>query len=240
MILYPAIDMKEGRCVRLSQGSFDAVTVYEEDPAKVARAWEEAGASWIHTVDLDGALAGRAVNLDALSAVVKSVGIPVQTGGGIRNMEQIEEKLRSGVRRVIIGTAAVKDPDFLRRALKEYGPERILVGIDARGGFVATEGWEEVSRMSAVSLGRKMYEMGLRTAVYTDIERDGMLCGPNVKATGELARETGLAVIASGGVSRMQDLEELERAGIPGVILGKSLYEKRIDLSEAIRTYERR
>ena len=135
----------------------------------MARAWEEAGASWIHTVDLDGALAGRAVNLDALSAVVKSVGIPVQTGGGIRNMEQVEEKLHSGVRRVIIGTAAVKDPDFLRRALKEYGPERILVGIDARGGFVATEGWEEVSRMSAVSLGRKMYEMGLRTAVYTAV-----------------------------------------------------------------------
>ena len=152
MILYPAIDIKEGRCVRLSQGSFDAVKVYEENPARVAKAWEDAGASWIHTVDLDGALAGRAVNLDALAAIVRSVHIPVQTGGGIRSMEQIEEKLGVGIRRVIIGTAAVKNPDFLKEALSEYGAERILVGIDARDGFVATEGWEEVSQMRAVEL----------------------------------------------------------------------------------------
>ncbi len=240
MILYPAIDIKEGRCVRLSQGSFDAVKVYEENPARVAKAWEDAGASWIHTVDLDGALAGCAVNLDALAAIVRSVHIPVQTGGGIRSMEQIEEKLGVGIRRVIIGTAAVKNPDFLKEALSEYGAERILVGIDARDGFVATEGWEEVSQMRAVELGKRMYAMGLRYAVYTDIARDGMLCGPNVMATRELAQETGLAVIASGGVSSMEDLAALSRAGIPGAILGKSLYEKRIDLAQAIETFERR
>lgn len=239
MILYPAIDIKNGECVRLSQGSLDAVTVYEKDPVRIALKWQAAGASWIHTVDLDGALSGEAVNLEALRCVVQAVSIPVQSGGGIRRMEQVEEKLSIGLKRVIIGTAAVKDPDFLQRALNEYGPERIVVGIDARDGYVATEGWADTSSITAVSLGQKMYRMGLRYAVYTDISRDGMLCGPNITATQTLMKESGLSVIASGGVSSMEDLGALREAGIPGAIIGKALYEGRIDLAQAVRKYER-
>lgn len=240
MILYPAIDIRGGECVRLSQGSFDAVTVYEKDPVQAALLWQEAGASWIHTVDLDGALSGRAVNLEVLKRIVRAVKIPVQNGGGVRKMEHVEEKLSIGLARVIIGTAAVKDPDFLARALKEYGPERIAVGIDAKDGKVATEGWENVSRISAVELGKKMKAMGLKYAVYTDISRDGMLCGPNIPATCEMMEQTGLTVIASGGISSMEDLEALAQAGVYGAITGKALYEKRIDLAQAVRKLERK
>ncbi len=239
MILYPAIDMKDGQCVRLQQGRFDKVTVYEADPAKMARRWESLGASWVHVVDLDGALKGKGVNTEALRAAAQAVSIPVQTGGGIRCLDHIEEKLAAGVRRVIIGTAAVKDPAFLKAALGEYGPERIVVGIDAKDGMVALEGWEEVSGTTAADLGRAMKDLGVTTVVYTDISRDGMLCGPNVQATRALMRETGLTVIASGGVSSMDDLASLYEAGIPGVITGKALYEGRINLEKAILRFER-
>ena len=165
--------------------------------------------------------------------------IPVQTGGGIRSLDHIEEKLAAGVRRVIIGTAAVKDPAFLKAALAEYGSECIVVGIDAKQGMVALEGWEEVSETTASALGLAMRDMGVATVVYTDISRDGMLCGPNIQATGALMRETGLTVIASGGVSSMEDLAALREAGVPGVITGKALYEGRIDLRQAILRFER-
>ena len=165
MILYPAIDMKDGQCVRLQQGRFDKVTVYEADPAKMARRWESLGASWVHVVDLDGALKGKGVNTEALRAAAQAVSIPVQTGGGIRCLDHIEEKLAAGVRRVIIGTAAVKDPAFLKAALGEYGPERIVVGIDAKDGMVALEGWEEVSGTTAADLGRAMKDLGVTTVV---------------------------------------------------------------------------
>ena len=239
MILYPAIDMKDGQCVRLQQGRFDKVTVYESDPAKMARKWESLGASWVHVVDLDGALKGKGVNTEALRAVTQAVSIPVQTGGGIRSLDHIEEKLAAGVRRVIIGTAAVKDPAFLKAALAEDGPERIVVGIDAKDGMVALEGWEEVSGTRSADLGRAMKDLGVTTVVYTDISRDGMLCGPNVQATSALMRETGLTVIASGGVSSMDDLASLYEAGIPGVITGKALYEGRIQLEKAILRFEK-
>ena len=240
MKLYPAIDMMGGKAVRLQQGSFDHVTRYGLEPAEVAKAFEKAGAEYIHTVDLDGALAGSAVNLEALRRLVDAVKIPVQNGGGIRSMEQIEERLSCGVSRVILGTAAVHDPEFLKRALDRFGPERIVVGIDAKDGFVAVSGWAELSGTTASALGRAMAAEGLTTCVYTDISRDGMLSGPNIPATVELGRETGLSVILSGGVSCIDDLLEAEKAGITGAIVGKAVYENRIDLAEALRLLSER
>ncbi len=238
MKLFPAIDMKNGQCVRLTQGRFDAVKVYEEDPARMALWLEKQGARYLHTVDLDGALEGRGVNNEALRRICGSVHIPVQNGGGIRSMQQIREKLDLGVQRVIIGTAAVRDPDFLREALEAYGPERIVVGIDAKGGMVATEGWLKVSSVPAVELGASMREMGLIYCVYTDIARDGMLTGPNIPETVRMQQETGLTVIASGGVSGMNDLEALEQAGVYGAIIGKAMYEGRVDIGAAVGRFE--
>ena len=238
MKLFPAIDMKNGQCVRLTQGRFDAVKVYEEDPARMAQWLEQQGARFLHTVDLDGALEGRGVNNEALRRVCASIQIPVQNGGGIRSMQQIKEKLELGVQRVIIGTAAVKDPEFLKEALEVYGPERIVVGIDAKGGMVATEGWLKVSAVPAVELGASMHEMGLVYCVYTDIARDGMLTGPNIPETVRMGQETGLTVIASGGVSGMEDLVALEQAGIYGAIIGKAMYEGRVDIAAAVGRFE--
>ena len=238
MKLFPAIDMKNGQCVRLQQGRFDDVTVYGNDVAEIAKRFEKAGARYIQTVDLDGALAGQGMNTEALKRIVETVSIPVQTGGGIRNMEHVDQKLALGVERVIIGTAAVKNPDFMKQALAKYGPERIVAGIDASNGMVALEGWKEISKVTAVELGRLMYAMGARYVVYTDISRDGMLSGPNIEATRQLQDETGLTVIASGGVSGMRDLERLSEAGIDGVIIGKALYEGRIDLEKAVQVFE--
>ena len=238
MKLFPAIDMKNGQCVRLTQGRFDAVKVYEEDPARMAQWLEQQGARFLHTVDLDGALEGRGVNNEALRRVCASIQIPVQNGGGIRSMQQIKEKLELGVQRVIIGTAAVKDPEFLKEALEVYGPERIVVGIDAKGGMVATEGWLNVSAVPAVELGASMHDMGLIYCVYTDIARDGMLTGPNIPETVRMGQETGLTVIASGGVSGMEDLEALEQAGVYGAIIGKAMYEGRVDIAAAVGRFE--
>lgn len=238
MRIYPAIDMKDGKCVRLKQGKFDEVTIYNEDPLKVALEFKEAGASYIHIVDLDGALAGKGINTDAIEAIAKALPIPIQTGGGIRDMDAIEAKLNAGVTRVILGTAAVKDPDFLQTAIKEYGGQRIVAGLDAKNGMIALEGWEEESTISAIDLGREMKKIGVKYTVYTDISRDGMLTGPNIEETVNLQKESGLTVIASGGVSSMKDLSELYNAGITGVITGKALYEGRINLKEAIALYE--
>jgi phosphoribosylformimino-5-aminoimidazole carboxamide ribotide isomerase len=238
MKLYPAIDIKGGKCVRLCQGKFDKVQVYAENPVDVARAWERAGASCIHLVDLDGALMGRGVNRDVIRKITKAVFVPVQLGGGIRTKEDLEAVFDMGVSRAIIGTKAVTDPSFIKECIDEYGADRIVIGIDAKDGFVAVEGWGEVSKISAMELGMDMKALGVKTIVYTDISKDGMLTGPNVAATKELSDATGIDIIASGGVSTMEDLERIYANGIHGAIIGKALYEKRIDLAKAVSVFE--
>lgn len=238
MQLYPAIDMKNGQCVRLRQGEFKDITVYSEHPEKVALYWQEQGGTFLHLVDLDGALAGRSVNEEVIRAIAASVSVPVEIGGGIRTREAVEHMLSLGVRRVIIGTKAVEQPEFLKDLVERFGPEAIVAGVDAKSGMVAIQGWEQVSSVSAGELCLKMKDFGVKHIVYTDISRDGMLSGPNVEATRALTGATGLDIIASGGVSCMEDLQALYEAGIKGAIIGKALYENRIHLNEAVRRYE--
>ena len=238
MQLYPAIDMKNGQCVRLRQGAFKDITIYSDAPEKVAAHWQEKGASFLHLVDLDGALAGYSDNEEVIRRIADTVSIPIEIGGGIRSGEAVERMLGLGVRRVIIGTKAVEHPEFLRDMVRTFGEEAIVAGVDAKDGMVAVEGWEKVSSLTARDLCLTMKEYGVRHIVYTDISRDGMLSGPNVEATRKLTEETGLDIIASGGVSCMEDLKCLHEAGIRGAIIGKALYENRIDLAEAVRLYE--
>lgn len=238
MQLYPAIDMKNGQCVRLRQGAFKDITIYSDAPEKVAAHWQEKGASFLHLVDLDGALAGYSVNEEVIRRIADTVSIPIEIGGGIRSKEAVERMLDLGVRRVIIGTKAAEHPEFLRDMVRTFGQEAIVAGVDAKDGMVAVEGWEKVSSLTASDLCLTMKEYGVRHIVYTDISRDGMLSGPNVEATRKLTEETGLDIIASGGVSCMEDLKCLHEAGIRGAIIGKALYENRIDLAEAVRLYE--
>ena len=238
MQLYPAIDMKNGQCVRLRQGAFKDITIYSDAPEKVAAHWQEKGASFLHLVDLDGALAGYSVNEEVIRRIADTVSIPIEIGGGIRSKEAVERMLDLGVRRVIIGTKAAEHPEFLRDMVRTFGEEAIVAGVDAKDGMVAVEGWEKVSSLTARDLCLTMKEYGVRHIVYTDISRDGMLSGPNVEATRTLTEETGLDIIASGGVSCMEDLKCLHEAGIRGAIIGKALYENRIDLAEAVRLYE--
>lgn len=238
MQLYPAIDMKNGQCVRLRQGAFKDITIYSDAPEKVAAHWQEKGASFLHLVDLDGALAGYSVNEEVIRRIADTVSIPIEIGGGIRSKEAVERMLDLGVRRVIIGTKASEHPEFLRDMVRTFGEEAIVAGVDAKDGMVAVEGWEKVSSLTASDLCLTMKEYGVRHIVYTDISRDGMLSGPNVEATRKLTEETGLDIIASGGVSCMEDLKCLHEAGIRGAIIGKALYENRIDLAEAVRLYE--
>ena len=238
MQLYPAIDMKNGQCVRLRQGAFKDITIYSDAPEKVAAHWQERGASFLHLVDLDGALAGYSVNEEVIRRIADTVSIPIEIGGGIRSKEAVERMLDLGVRRVIIGTKAAEHPEFLRDMVRTFGEEAIVAGVDAKDGMVAVEGWEKVSSLTASDLCLTMKEYGVRHIVYTDISRDGMLSGPNVGATRKLTEETGLDIIASGGVSCMEDLKCLHEAGIRGAIIGKALYENRIDLAEAVRLYE--
>ena len=238
MQLYPAIDMKNGQCVRLRQGAFKDITIYSDAPEKVAAHWQEKGASFLHLVDLDGALAGYSVNEEVIRRIADTVSIPIEIGGGIRSKEAVERMLDLGVRRVIIGTKAAEHPEFLRDMVRTFGEEAIVAGMDAKDGMVAVEGWEKVSSLTASDLCLTMKEYGVRHIVYTDISRDGMLSGPNVEATRKLTEETGLDIIASGGVSCMEDLKCLHEAGIRGAIIGKALYENRIDLAEAVRLYE--
>lgn len=238
MQLYPAIDMKNGQCVRLRQGAFKDITIYSDAPEKVVAHWQEKGASFLHLVDLDGALAGYSVNEEVIRRIADTVSIPIEIGGGIRSGEAVERMLGLGVRRVIIGTKAVEHPEFLRDMVRTFGEEAIVAGVDAKDGMVAVEGWEKVSSLTARDLCLTMKEYGVRHIVYTDISRDGMLSGPNVEATRKLTEETGLDIIASGGVSCMEDLKCLHEAGIRGAIIGKALYENRIDLAEAVRLYE--
>ncbi len=236
MILYPAIDLKDGQCVRLLRGAMDAATVFGDDPAAQARAFAAAGCAWLHLVDLDGAFAGRPVNAAAVEAILAAVAVPVQLGGGIRDRATIEAWLARGVRRVILGTVALRDPGLVRDAAAAH-PGQVAVGIDARDGKVAVEGWAETSDVTAVDLARRFEDAGVAALIYTDIERDGALQGPNVAATAALARAVAIPVIASGGIASLDDLRALKASGAPldGAISGRALYERRIDLAEAVR-----
>ncbi|BBK39731.1 1-(5-phosphoribosyl)-5-[(5-phosphoribosylamino) methylideneamino] imidazole-4-carboxamide isomerase [Allostella sp. ATCC 35155] len=234
MILYPAIDLKEGRCVRLLRGAMDQATVYNEDPAAQASSFVTAGFSWLHLVDLDGAIHGRAVNHAAVAAILAAVDVPVQLGGGIRDMAAIERWLTAGVRRVILGTVALRDPGLVREAAARF-PERIAVGIDARGGKVAVEGWVETAETTALDLARRFEDAGVTAIVYTDIDRDGALVGVNVAATAELARAVSIPVIASGGVAGIGDIHAVRASGvIAGVVVGRALYDGRLAPAEAL------
>ena len=240
LILYPAIDLKDGACVRLRRGEMDDATVYSDNPAAQARAWQAAGCRWLHVVDLNGAFAGRAVNAEAVHAILAAVSVPVQLGGGIRDLAGIEAWLRAGVRRVILGSAAAKNPALVRQACRAH-PGRIAVGIDAREGFVATEGWAETSTVRALDLALRFEDAGAAAIVYTDIGRDGMLSGLNLEQTLDLAFQISTPVIASGGVGSLDDLAALKQAVradgpglIDGVIVGRALYDGRVDLGAAL------
>ncbi|MEW5762147.1 MAG: 1-(5-phosphoribosyl)-5-[(5-phosphoribosylamino)methylideneamino]imidazole-4-carboxamide isomerase [Bacillota bacterium] len=238
--MIPAIDLRGGRCVRLLQGRRDAETVYGNDPVAVARAWEAAGASWLHVVDLDGAFAGRLENREIIRAIAAAVAVPVQVGGGIRDEATAEDLLGLGVARVIVGTAAATDPDLLARLVGRFG-ERVVVGIDCRDGMVAVRGWEAAAGETGIALGRRVGAMGVTRVVYTDIARDGTLRGPNVEATAGFCAATGLRVIASGGVGSLDDIRALKRLtplGLEGVIVGKALYEGAFTLQEALAAGE--
>lgn len=238
MQIYPAIDLKDGRCVRLKQGSFDDVTVFGDDPLQTALGFVSQGATFLHVVDLDGARTGSAANAEILRTLAKQLPIPVQTGGGIRTMTDIEQKLATGIHRVILGTAAVKNPALVQQAVMKFGPEAIAVGIDAKDGMVAVEGWEQISARSAVDLAKEMGAYGVRHIIYTDIAKDGMMAGPSVESLKNLIEQTGLSVIASGGISSLEDLKKVEQAGAAGAIIGKALYLGAIHLAEAIAQFE--
>lgn len=238
MRIYPAIDIKNGKCVRLRQGNFDDMTVYNDNPVEVAKEWIKNGASYIHLVDLDGAREGSGVNSDIIKEIANLSDVPVQTGGGIRTIEDIENKLALGVRRVILGTVAVKNPEIVKEAVEKFG-DAIAVGIDAKNGMVAVSGWEEVSEVSAVDLCVKMRDYGVKTIIYTDISKDGMMSGPNIEATKEIVDATGIDIIASGGVSGMNDLENVDKINAHGAIIGKALYTGTINLKEAVDRFER-
>ena len=236
MIVIPAIDLKEGKCVRLEQGLMDKDTVFNDNPAAQARAWQDQGAEMLHIVDLDGAFAGQPKNRAAIEAIVKAITIPSQLGGGIRDMATIEAYLSLGLSRVIIGTAAQRNPELVREACAKF-PGQIVVGIDARNGMVAVQGWAEVTGITAVDLARKFEGFGVSAIIYTDISRDGMLQGPNLEATRALAEAVSIPIIASGGVSSLQDIRNLmaiETSGVSGVITGKAVYTGAIRLAEAV------
>lgn len=237
MLLIPAIDLKDGRCVRLRQGDLQDATIFSEDPVTVAEQWYDQGARRLHLVDLNGAVAGKPKNEDVIRAIVRAVGddIPVQIGGGIRDLDTIERYLDFGIEYVIIGTAAVKDPGFLQDACSAF-PGNIIVGLDARDGKVATDGWSKLTKHDVLDLGRKFEDYGVESIIYTDIGRDGMLTGVNIEATVRLAQHVRIPVIASGGVTDMTDIEALcavEQEGVEGVILGRSIYEGTLDFQAA-------
>lgn len=236
MIIYPAIDIRGGRCVRLTEGRFDAETVFADDPAEMAQKWAALGAEYLHLVDLDGALAGEGKNVSVVERILNNVKIPVQLGGGIRNLQTIEKLLALGVNRVILGSAAVNNPQLVEEACRKYSGH-IAVGIDAKNGEVAIEGWGQGGGVTAVELAQKMAQYGVDKIIYTDISRDGMLSGVNVEATAALARACGVPVIASGGVASLEDIRRVktvEGDGVCGCIIGKAIYTGAVDLQAAL------
>lgn len=235
MILYPAIDLKDGNCVRLFKGDMGQATVFNDDPAAQAMAFVEAGCEWLHLVDLNGAFAGEPVNAAPVEAILAATKVPAQLGGGIRDMATIDKWLSKGLARVILGTAAVENPDLVREAAKAF-PGQVAVGLDARGGKVATRGWAEETELEVTDLARQFEDAGIAAIIYTDINRDGAMQGPNVAATAALARAVSIPVIASGGVSSMEDLIALRDCGasLDGAISGRALYDGAIDLADAL------
>ena len=238
MIIFPAIDIRHGQCVRLQQGRADAETIYFKDPVAIARHWESQGAAWLHLVDLDGAMSNSGQNREIAKRIFSTLSIPVQFGGGVRSLEILAELIEAGASRVILGTAAVENGRFLKESLDRY-EDRIVIGIDARNGMVATKGWKQVESIDAISFAKDLSQLGARRTVYTDISKDGMLTGPNLEATRLMIEQSGLRVIASGGVSCLEDLrhlKQLEPLGLEGVIVGKALYEQKFTLGDALET----
>ncbi|MGB9597329.1 MAG: 1-(5-phosphoribosyl)-5-[(5-phosphoribosylamino)methylideneamino]imidazole-4-carboxamide isomerase [Candidatus Poribacteria bacterium] len=242
MLIIPAIDIRNGKCVRLVQGKADAETVFSDDPVSMAVKWENKGAEFLHIVDLDGAFSGEPKNLTIVEKIVKSVSIPIELGGGIRNKSSVDKVFQVGVYRAILGTSALKNPDFVSEMCDLYD-EKIAVGIDAKDGKVAVKGWTEIEEKTAIDLANEMKECGIKTIIYTDIARDGMLTGPNIQATKNLAMAvSGVGIIASGGVSSIDDIKkikEIEPYGVIGVIIGKALYTGDIQLEEALLMVEK-
>ncbi|TJX13892.1 1-(5-phosphoribosyl)-5-[(5-phosphoribosylamino)methylideneamino]imidazole-4-carboxamide isomerase [Tissierella creatinini] len=234
MIIYPAIDIKDKSCVRLTQGSYDNVTIYEKDPVKVALKWESMGAKILHLVDLDGARDGKRINESIVRDIVNNVKIPIQIGGGIRDTEGVELYLNMGVSQVIIGTAAIKNPSWLKEMIERYN-DKIVVSIDAKNGLIATDGWESISNKKALDYIKELKDLGLGRIVYTDIEKDGMLEGPNFSIYEALQGEVDIEVIASGGVTTMTDINRLKDIGLYGAIIGKALYDGKLNLEEVLK-----
>jgi len=233
MNLFPAIDIRDGKCVRLIQGDYGKQQIFG-DPIEMAKKWEVAGAKFLHIVDLDGALVGEAKNLFAIQLILETIHIPIQLGGGIRSLEKVEQLLEMGVSRVILGSAALRDEQFLDKALEVYG-SAIAVSIDAKNGFIATDGWTKTSEVDALSFAKKLEEKGCQTIVYTDIAKDGMLSGPNFVELEKINRETTMDVIASGGVSSLEDLRKLKALNMYGAIIGKAIYTGKINLELALK-----
>lgn len=234
MLIIPAIDIKDGKCVRLTQGKMDAETVYSDNPLEFAKKWEDEGAKLIHLVDLDGAIEGMPKNKDVIKNIFTSINTPVEIGGGIRDIETIEYYLNfRAVQRIIIGTKALEDPSVVKDACKRF-PQRIAVGIDAKDGLVATHGWVNVTSQKAIDLAKRFEDMGVACIIYTDIKRDGTLQGPNINATRQMVREIKIPVVASGGVSSILDIEALKDTGVEAVVVGKALYTGAVDLKQAI------
>jgi phosphoribosylformimino-5-aminoimidazole carboxamide ribotide isomerase len=237
MILFPAIDLKDGACVRLKRGVMENATIFNTDPAAQARAFKDQGFQWLHCVDLNGAFAGHSANADAITSIRAAIDLPIQLGGGIRDMAAVEFWLAAGITRVILGTAALTDPDFVKAAARAF-PGRIVVGADARGGRIATQGWAEVSELTPVELGKRFEDAGVAAILFTDLDGDGLLGGVNVAATAALARALSIPVIASGGVGSNADIQSLVAAdepGIAGVVVGRALYDGRIDIPAALK-----
>ncbi len=237
MIIFPAIDLRRGKCVRLVEGDPERETVYGDDPVAMALHWQSLGAEYLHLVDLDGAFSGQQVNLAIIREIAAALKIPVETGGGIRDLARAEKLLEAGVSRVIFGTAAVKNPDLIEEACQKFGSDKVVLGLDARNGLVAIEGWGEVASRPALDLAGEMRQRGVERVIFTDISRDGTLKGPNLAAIREMAEKSNLKVIASGGVSTLEDIRQLktlESLGVEGVITGKALYAGTLKLEEAL------
>lgn len=239
MRLYPAIDLKDGKCVRLMQGDYNEVTVYGNEPTEMAKKWESLGGTFLHLVDLDGAKEGKSMNDEAIRAIVEATSMQVEVGGGIRTLEAIEQKLSMGVSRVILGSVAVKNRALVKEAVEKFGASKIVIGVDAKGGKVAVEGWLEVTELSALDFCIALKNLGVQTIIYTDIAKDGMMQGPNVEETAKLVARTGLDIVASGGVSSLEDLKAVEAVGVEGAIIGKAIYTGAIDLKEAVAYFKK-